>query len=141
LLVDRVASRLDAGRAFGAELLVANQNEDPFAAAREWAGGDGPEVVIEATGVPGLVKPAMELVASAGRVVVVGLSADAAPVRIGALPFKEIDVLGVSCCGRAEFSEAVDLVRRRKHAAAGLVTHDFGLEQAPEAFVYAMEHP
>src|SRR5262249_9723405 len=141
LLVDRVASRLETGRAFGAELLLATDADDPFAAAREWSDGDGPEVVIEATGVPALVKPAMELVAAAGRVVVGGLSADDAPVRIGALPFKEIDVLGVSCCGAAEFGEAVDLVSRRQDAAAGLVTHDFALEQAPEAIVYAMEHP
>jgi threonine dehydrogenase-like Zn-dependent dehydrogenase len=141
LLVDRIASRLDTGRAFGAELLVAADGDDPFAAAREWAGGDGPEVVIEATGVPSLVKPAMELVAAAGRVVVVGLSADDAPIRIGALPFKEIDVLGVSCCGAAEFGEAVELVRRRKDAAAGLVTHDFPLDRAPDAIAYAIEHP
>jgi len=141
LLVDRIASRLETGRAFGAELLDSAGADDPFAAAREWSGGDGPEVVIEATGVPALVKPAMELVAPAGRVVVVGLSAEDAAVRIGALPFKEIDVLGVSCCGAAEFSDAVDLVRRRKDDASRLVTHDFALEQAPEAFVYAMEHP
>jgi hypothetical protein len=31
-------------------------------------------------------------------VVVVGLSADHAPVRVGDLPLKEIDA-GVSCCG------------------------------------------
>jgi L-gulonate 5-dehydrogenase len=141
LLVDRVASRLDKGRAFGAELLGASESEDPFAAAREWSGGDGPEVVIEATGVPALVKPAMELVAPTGRVVVVGLSADDAPIRVGALPFKEIDVLGVSCCGAAEFGEAVDLVSRRRDAASVLVTHEFALEQAPEAMTYAMEHP
>jgi threonine dehydrogenase-like Zn-dependent dehydrogenase len=141
LLVDRIASRLEQGRAFGAELLDAAGADDPFAAAREWSGGDGPEVVVEATGVPALVKPALELVAPAGRVVVVGLSADDAPVRIGALPFKEIDVLGVSCCGAAEFSDAVDLVRRRRDAASHLVTHDFDLEQTPEAFLYAMEHP
>jgi threonine dehydrogenase-like Zn-dependent dehydrogenase len=141
LLVDRIPSRLEAGKAFGAELLDAAGGDDAFAAAREWSGGDGPEVVVEATGVPALVKPALELVAPAGRVVVVGLSADDAPIRVGALPFKEIDVLGVSCTGAAEFSDAVELVRRRREDAAGLVTHDFGLEQAPEAFAYAMEHP
>src|SRR5262249_51253172 len=83
LLVDRVATRPDLGRAFGAELLVATETEDPFAAAREWSGDDGPEVVIEATGAPELVKPALELVAPAGRVVVVGLSAGDAPIRVG----------------------------------------------------------
>jgi len=141
LLADRVAARLEPGRAIGAELLALTDGDDVFQLAREWAGGDGPEVVVEATGVPELVKGAMGLVASAGRVVVVGLSADDAPIRVGDLPFKEIDVLGVSCCGATEFADAVDLVTRRKDVAAGLVTHEFSLEQAPEAMDFAMRHP
>ena len=114
LLTDRVATRLEPGKAIGAELLAISDGDDVFRLAREWAGGDGPEVVVEATGVPELVKGAMELVASSGRVVVVGLSSHDAPIRVGALPFKEIDVLGVSCCGATEFADAVELVTRRK---------------------------
>jgi threonine dehydrogenase-like Zn-dependent dehydrogenase len=141
LLVDRVASRLEHGTAIGAETLVVSDDADGFAKARDWAGGDGPEVVIEATGVPGLVKGALELVAQAGRVVVVGLSRDDAPIRVGALPFKELDLLGVSCCGAEEFAAAVDLVTRRAGAASTLVTHEFDLEQAPDAIDYAIGHP
>ncbi len=141
LLVDRLASRLERGRAVAADVLAADGSADVVAAAHEWAGGDGPEVVVEATGVPALVQPALELVAPTGRVVVVGLSAEDAPVRVGALPFKEIDVLGVSCCAAAEFAEAVDLVGRRRDDVARLVTHDFELERAPEAIAYAIEHP
>lgn len=141
LLVDTLASRLAGGAAMGADTLQVAPDDDLGSAAREWAGPEGPEVVIEATGVPGLVQPAVELVAQAGRVVVVGLSGDRAPVRVGDLPLKEIDVLGVSCCGADEFAEAVELVGRCHTAAAGLVTHEFTLEQAPEAIVYAMEHP
>ena len=46
---------------------------------------DGPEVVFEATGVPEVAQTAVELVAQAGRVVVVGLSAHDAPLRVGDL--------------------------------------------------------
>ncbi len=141
LLVDRLESRLARGVASGADLLHVAADDDLPAAAREWSGGDGPEVVIEATGVPALVQTAVGLVASAGRVVVVGLSHESAPIRVGDLPLKEIDVLGVSCCGSDEFAAAVELVGRRRDAAAGLVTHEFTLEQAPEAIAYAIEHP
>ena len=141
LLVDTLPSRLAHGPAMGADVLQVSPGEDLVAAAREWAGAEGPEVVIEATGVPVLVQPAVELVAAAGRVLVVGLSSDPAPIRVGDLPLKEIDVLGVSCCGSEEFAAAVELVGRRSEAAAGLVTHEFGLEQAPEAIAYAIEHP
>jgi L-gulonate 5-dehydrogenase len=141
LLVDTLESRLARGAASGADLLRVAPGEDLVPAAREWAGDDGPEVVLEATGVPALVQTSVELVAHGGRVVVVGLSADPAPLRVGQLPLKEIDLLGTSCCGSGDFAAAVDLVARRGDVAAGLVTHEFELEQAPQAIVYAMEHP
>jgi threonine dehydrogenase-like Zn-dependent dehydrogenase len=140
LLVDTLASRLARGAAMGADVLQIGADDDLGPPVREWAGDEGPEVVIEATGVPALVQRSLELVAHAGRVVVVGLSADHAPVRVGDLPLKEIDVLGVSCCGADEFADAVDLVGRRRDAA-GLVTHEFALERAPEAIAYAIAHP
>jgi threonine dehydrogenase-like Zn-dependent dehydrogenase len=141
LLVDRVASRLASGGALGAETLLLDEGVDSLAAAREWAGGDGPEVVFEATGVPAVARTAVELVAQAGRVVIVGLSHTDAPIRVGDLAFKEIDVLGVSCCQGHEFAEAVSLVARRQDALRGLVTHEFPLEQAPDAIEYAIDHP
>jgi L-gulonate 5-dehydrogenase len=141
LLVDQVETRLARGRAIGADLLHAEDDVDLAAAVAEWAGGDGPEVVIEATGVPALVQTAIGLVAPAGRVVVVGLSHDPASVRVGYLPFRELDVIGVSCAGSDDFGAAVELVGRKSTVAAGLITHDFALERAPEAMTYAMEHP
>jgi L-gulonate 5-dehydrogenase len=54
---------------------------------------------------------------------------------------KEIDVLGVSCCGSDDFAAAVELVSRRRAVAAGLVTHQFTLAEAPHAIEYAMSHP
>ena len=81
------------------------------------------------------------MVTAAGRVVVVGLSSERAPVRVGDLPFRELDLLGSSCCGADDFAAAVELVGRRRDEAAPLVTHQFTLEQAPEAMAYAMAHP
>jgi L-gulonate 5-dehydrogenase len=141
LLVDPVLSRVERGTATGADTLLLEDGIDVIAATREWGGDDGPEVVFEATGVPEVARTAVELVAHAGRVVIVGLSGHDAPLRVGDLAFKEIDLLGVSCCNGDEFAEAVDLVARREDALRGLVTHEFALEQAPDAIEYAMTHP
>ena len=73
--------------------------------------------------------------------VVVGLGSHDAPLRIADLAFKEIDVLGVSCCNADEFAEAVALVARRQDALAGLVTAPVPLDEAPEAIEYAIRHP
>ncbi len=141
LLVDQVESRLERGRVTGAELLCVEPGEDAASGAREWSGGDGPEVVFEATGVPEVARIGVDLVTRAGRVVIVGLSHHDASLPVGDFAFKEIDVLGVSCCNADEFAEAVALVGRRADVLAGFVTHEFPLEDAPEAIEYAIRHP
>jgi threonine dehydrogenase-like Zn-dependent dehydrogenase len=139
VVLDRIEHRLELAEALGADTLPADDGWQD--AVREWAGGEAPEVVFEATGVPELVDPATELVAHAGRVVVVGLSTEPAPLEVGRLPFKELDLLGTSCCSADDFAEAVALVGRRKEDAAKLVTHEFPLERAPEAIAFAIENP
>ena len=141
LLVDRLDSRLHFGAAFGADLLQARDDVDLVGEVRDWAGGDGAPVVFEATGVPALVQTGLELVAPAGRVVVVGLSSERAPVRVGDLPFRELDLLGSSCCSADDFGTAVDLVGRRRSEVGALVTHDFTLEQTPKAIAFAIANP
>ena len=143
LLVDRIDEPArPTGTPSGPTPSTSRRKATSTAAVREWSGGDGPEVVFEATGVPGLVQTAVELVAQAGRVVVVGLSSEHAPVRVGDLPFREIDLIGTSCCGARRLRRS----RRSRPpptrcASSGLVTHEFTLEQAPEAIAYAIEHP
>ena len=74
--------------------------------ALDWTGGEGPQVVIDATGVPGGGRaPAIEMVCSAGRFVQVGhVGRPRSTLRVGSLTEKELDVLGVACCGTGEFA-------------------------------------
>ena len=81
--------------------------------ARAWCGGELPEVVVEATGAPEPMRAALSAVGQTGRVLVVGLSTGDVPLPIGTLPFRELDVLGVSTCAADDFAEAVALVARR----------------------------
>ena len=140
LLVDRVARRLERS-ASGADLAVAGEGDDLEAGTREWTGGELPEVVVEATGAKEPMRLALDLVAAAGRIVVVGLSGHDVPFRVGALPFRELDVLGVSCCQAHEFAAAAELVTRHRDAVAPLLTHEFSLEEAPQAIAFAIKHP
>ena len=141
LLVDRVAARLERCAA-GAGLAVATDDEGELVArVRDWTGGDLPEVVVEATGSKQAMRASLDLVAAAGRVLVVGLSSHEVPLRVGALPFRELDVLGVSTCQSGDFAAAAELVQRHRAAVLPLITHEFSLEEAPRAIAYAIEHP
>jgi threonine dehydrogenase-like Zn-dependent dehydrogenase len=89
----------------------------------------------------GLLAQAVELVAQAGRVVVVSLSAGTAPLRSGAFPEKEIDVIGSSCATAEDFAEAIRLVAANRAAIANVFSHHFPLARAAEAFEFAMSRP
>jgi L-gulonate 5-dehydrogenase len=141
LMVDLQPGRLELAAALGAETLVWTDGDAVVGAARAWSGGGGPAVAIDATGVPAAVRAMIEMLASAGRAAQVGMSQQEVPVRIGSLTEKELDVLGVSCCTREDFAEAVAVVERNPEAVGKLISHQFALAQAPEAMDFAMSNP
>jgi threonine dehydrogenase-like Zn-dependent dehydrogenase len=141
LVVDRIAARLELGGSSGADRALLEPGDDLVSRARAWAGGALPEVVFEATGAKEPMRAAIDAVAQAGRIVVVGLSTHEVPLRVGALPFRELDLLGTSCCDASDFAEAAELVARRRSAVEPLISHEFALAEAPAAIAYAIDHP
>jgi len=141
LMIDRVQGRLDIGADMGAEVLPWTDADEVVGLAREWSGGEGPEVVVDATGAPDAIRAGFEAAVSAGRVLMVGMSDRDVPLRVFGFVEKELDVLGVSCCKGDEFAEAVDFVERHGDRVERLITQEFPLERAPEALQWAMEHP
>jgi L-gulonate 5-dehydrogenase len=141
MVVDLQERRLELSAEMGAEGLVWSDAGGVVAAARAWAGGGGPAVVIDATGAAPAVGAMFEMVASAGRAVQVGMSNEIVSLRVGMLTEKELDVLGVSCCGGGEFAQAVAAVERNSAILSRLISHEFPLERAPEAIEFAIEHP
>lgn len=141
LMIDLQQSRLQCARELGAETLPWTSADEVVARAREWGGRGGPPVAVDATGAPAAVRAMVDMVASAGRAVQVGMSADEVPLRIGSLTEKEIDLLGVSCCDADDFAEAVAVVERHGDSIARLISHEFPLAQAPDALSFAMGHP
>jgi L-gulonate 5-dehydrogenase len=139
LLVDRLPGRLERGRAIGADPL--ELGDDLVSRAREWAGGQGPVVTFDATGEPDAVRAAVEMVSSAGRVVVVGISDKEVSLNIGWFTQKEIDVLGTSVCTAEQFAEAVAIVGRQREVVEPLITQQFALDEAPAAIDFAMRNP
>jgi threonine dehydrogenase-like Zn-dependent dehydrogenase len=141
LMIDPVQSRLELGAGMGAETLNWTDSDEVIALAREWAGGEGSEVVFDATGAPDAIRAGFEAASSAGRLMMVGMSHHDVPMRIFGFVDKELDVLGVSCAQPGEFEEAVAFVERHGDRVERLITQEFPLEQAPEALQWAMDHP
>jgi L-gulonate 5-dehydrogenase len=141
LLVDLVANRLELGRLTGADVLDASGVDDVVAEARAWSGGEGPQVVIDAVGLPAVVQQAVELVVAAGRVGVVGLSDRSVELPMAAIVAKELDILGSSVCNAEAFAEAAELTVRNADVISRLISRRFPLDRAPEAIAWAMANP
>ncbi len=140
LAVDPMENRRDLAKRLGAEHAAWAPLAGLGAEVREWTNGDGPPLIVETSGEVGVLPQAIEMVSPAGRIVVVGMSAATAPVRPGAFPEKEIDVLGTSCATADDFQIAIDLIKAHS-AIAEVFSHHFKLARAAEAFGFAMRRP
>jgi L-gulonate 5-dehydrogenase len=140
LVADRLGSRLEAAKRLGAAVVVDTSVEDLAGAVADFTGGTGVAVAVEATGVPSLVRTAVDVVAQSGTVVVVGISQADVAVPVSEFSRKEISLLGARNSA-GEFPAAIDLISRHAEVAASLVTHVFGLDETPAAIEFAMAHP
>jgi len=135
-VVDPLASRRDLVARAGFDVGATD------AATLEHLGGElGPHVVIDTTGRPEVLQTALDLASNGGRVVVVGLTAASAPVCSGTLPFKELDLLGVSCCVVDEFAAAVELVAAHGELFDTFVSHTFPLTGVGDALALLEHEP
>ncbi len=132
MVADRVDARLGLASAFGAEVVVNVDEESVADRVQSWTDGDGPIAVIEATGVPAVVRLAVDLVAASGSVVIVGLSDQDLALPLLEMTRKELAILG-SRNNDGLFAAAVGLVARRREQVRRLVTHRFPLDRATEA--------
>ncbi|HET9974728.1 MAG TPA: zinc-binding dehydrogenase [Streptosporangiaceae bacterium] len=140
--VDPLASRRDLAGRLGAEAVTWSHDPgDLITAVRDWTQGEGPPLVVDTSGATSVLNLATEIVAPAGRIVVVGMSSGAAPVRPGIFPEKEIDVLGSSTATAADFRDAISLVTTARENISKLFSHHFPLARAAEAFEFAMSRP
>jgi threonine dehydrogenase-like Zn-dependent dehydrogenase len=141
LVIDLQESRLALARELGAQAHPWRDAGDAIAAARRWAGPAGPPAAFDATGAAAATAAMVGMVASGGRAVQVGMSNEEAPIRIGLLTEKELDLLGVSCCGEQEFADAVAVTERNGALLGRLISHEFGLDEAPQAIRFAISNP
>lgn len=140
LVADRVASRLELARMTGAERTVDTSAEDLAAAVRDFTSADGAAVVIDATGVPQLIRAAFDIVASAGAIVIVGISDGEVAIPVIEFSRKEVSVYG-SRNSTGLFPQAIELVRRYPDWVRSWVSHRIALDEVPAMIEFAMAHP
>ncbi len=140
MVVDKLENRLDLASRLGASRVIDVTREPMADAVLTWTAGDGPAIVIEAAGVPALIRQATDLVAPSGTVVVVGISLGDVGLSVLDFTRKELNVLG-SRNNAGLFAEAVQTVQRSPERVSQLITHRFPFAEAPQAMELLRDHP
>lgn len=136
---DTVEERCDFAREFGArdtiliDPSVAFPTDGQAALLDRFTDGQGPSLVFEATGQPSSLNNALNTVATAGRVVAVGISDREVTFSMRTVPVKDIDLIGTRN-SQELIGEAAQLLSRHTAQAAQLITHRFPFDRVGEAF-------
>lgn len=134
--VDPVAGRSEAALLFGADLPALEP-----ATVLDATGGEGVDLVIEASNSPDALEQACTLARPGGRVIVVGIP-DGGSYRLeAALPrMRELEIR-FSRRSRVELAEAFELLRSGRIDLDPLVTHRIGLDYVPDTFARLARNP
>lgn len=139
-MIDLLDSRLAFAQRLGADLTINGSSANPTDMILEWTDGEGASAVVEATGNARAVESTVDLVASAGRIVLVGVTTK--PVTFPGLDFtrKELTIHG-SRNSASVFGEAVSFVSKQRDVVSAMVTHRFGFDEVMRAFETADTQP
>ena len=131
-IADVVASRLEVATTLGAAGTVDLAQETVDSAVQAATGGDGFDVVFEATGLPISFLNAIEAAAFGARLVLIGNGTREVTLNQSALIKKELDVLG-SRNSRGVFETLIDLLERGVVDVSPLRTKIVPLTEAKQA--------
>jgi L-gulonate 5-dehydrogenase len=141
MISDIVPERIAVARQNGVERALETRDLAQLAhEVAEWTSGNGAAVVADATGVPAVIRAAVDMVAASGRLLLVGTSREDVSITVGSLIRKELTLVATRNSAGI-FGAAVEVVRRNRERVGRLITHTYMLEQTSEAIEYAMEHP
>ena len=131
--IDLADSRLEAAKAFGADVVVNNGREDPIAVVRELTGGLGADVAIEAVGVPATFELTAALARPGGHIANIGVHGQPATLHLEDLWIRNVTIT----TGLVDTSSTPTLLRLAQGHQVGVdrfITHHFTLDQFEEAY-------
>jgi threonine dehydrogenase-like Zn-dependent dehydrogenase len=131
IAIDLDDAKLEIARRAGATELIHSGREDVRERLRALTGGDGPDVVIEAIGLPETFRMAVEEVAFTGRVVYIGYAKEPVAYETRLFVQKELDILGSRNAQPQDFRDVMAMLERGTFPVEETVTAVVPLDEAP----------
>ena len=129
--VDMDDAKLEIARKAGAAQTINSKTHDLHAQLEELTNGRGPDVVIEAIGLPATYRAAVEEVAYAGRVVYIGWAKDQVLYETRPFVHKELDIMGSRNAVPEDFREVIRMLEAKRFPVDAAVTHVVPFEETP----------
>ena len=131
--VDPARSRLEAAKAFGADVTVEPRTEDVDRVVADLTGGLGADVTVEAVGIPETFGTCTRLVRPGGRVANVGVHGAPASLALQDLWIKDVTIR-TGLVDTSSTPMLLQLLRSGQLGAGRLVTHRFALQEFVHAY-------
>jgi threonine dehydrogenase-like Zn-dependent dehydrogenase len=141
IAVDMDDAKLEIARKAGAEHLINSSRENLHERLQELTGGNGPDVVIEAIGLPLTFRAAIEEVAFTGRVVYIGFAKEPVSYETRLFVQKELDILGSRNALPKDFREVIRMFELGRFPVEDAVSTIVPPEQAAAVLSEWSEHP
>jgi alcohol dehydrogenase len=133
IAIDLADSRLEAAKAFGADVVVNSGREDAVAVVASLTNGLGADVAIEAVGVPATFELCARLVRPGGRVANVGVHGEPSTLHLEELWIRDVTIT-TGLVDTFSTPTLLKLMVSGRANASRFVTHHFALDEFIEAY-------
>lgn len=140
IVVDPVDERLALARSLGITHTVTPVSSDALESIKTITNGRMAEVVIEASGAAPAIRNAIDYVAYAGRISLVGWPKNDIALPTALITKKELTIRG-SRNSVGQFPESLRLIAEGKINVAALLTKSVTIDETPATVVDIAEHP
>ncbi|HSZ17519.1 MAG TPA: zinc-binding alcohol dehydrogenase family protein [Terracidiphilus sp.] len=129
--VDLDDAKLATARKAGAVHTINTAKRQLHAQLAELTNGRGPDVIIEAIGLPETYRAAVEEVAYTGRVVYIGWAKEQVAYETRSFVHKELDILGSRNAQREDFDAVIQMLEGQRFPVDDAVTHIVPIDETP----------
>ena len=129
--VDLDDAKLATAKKAGARHSVNTAKGNLHEQLRELTDGHGPDVVIEAIGLPETYRSAVDEVAYAGRVVYIGWAKHEVAYETRHFVHKELDIMGSRNAQPQDFQDVIRMLEAKKFPVDDAVTHLVPMDEVP----------
>jgi 2-desacetyl-2-hydroxyethyl bacteriochlorophyllide A dehydrogenase len=131
IAIDVDEEKLETARAAGATHLIHSRRESVDDRLKQITDGRGPDVIIEAIGLPETFRSAVEQVAFTGRVVYIGYAKEPVSYETRLFVQKELDILGSRNALPEDFRKVISILETGRFPVDRTVSAIVPLAEAP----------